>query len=222
MTLDWLVVSLRNVPQPPTLFWNLFLERGSQMREGTQQDDKTSTGFTRARFVMTQQDALLAMAKMTAKKPRAAALLNFLMSQMERGSDAIVINQKLIAKILSLSPRTIQYAITDLIEWNFIEVIRLHGPGAVAAYRINSNVAWVESRKDLCTAKFTATIVADFEDQPKDRKKTPLRKVPRLPDMPMPGDLLVDDEPKQRKPRKPRAKSQQNLFSEVAELEAHA
>jgi hypothetical protein len=128
---------------------------------------------------MAETEALFALSQMTTKKPRAAALLQFLMSKMG-DKNAVVINQKLIAKMMGVSPRTTQYAIADLVSWKWIEVVHLHGPGAVAAYVVNSNVAWAQSRSELHTSTFSATVVADFDDQPKDAKREKLQPIPAM------------------------------------------
>jgi DNA-binding transcriptional regulator YhcF (GntR family) len=150
------------------------------MRTPAQDGAKTDGGgsFGRANFVMYEKDALLLFSKMMAKKPRAASLFAFLTANMG-DKNALVINQRLIAKMMGVSTRTVQYALAELVERNWVEVVHLHGPGSVAAYVVNSNVAWAQPRSELCYSTFSAEVIADFEDQPKVESKRKLNKMSR-------------------------------------------
>ncbi|MCW5287473.1 hypothetical protein [Verminephrobacter eiseniae] len=53
----------------------------------------------------------------------------------------------------------------DLVaEW-WVSVVKLNGPGTVSAYVVNDRVAWGERRDKLHLSAFSATVVADQEDQ---------------------------------------------------------
>jgi hypothetical protein len=132
------------------------------------------------RWVQTERKAHEAWASLIAKKPRAAMLLHHLVAQMGH-QNAVVVSQKTLSKLMSCALRTVQYAIADLVEERWITVVRLNGPGTVSAYVVNDRVAWGQPRDQLRLSVFSATVVADFEDQPSDTlKHSDLRRVPTL------------------------------------------
>lgn len=113
-------------------------------------------------------------------KPRAGILLHHLVARVGN-SNAVVVSQKTLAKLMKCSLRTIQYAITDLADGNWIQVVRLNGPGTVAAYVLNDRVAWGQSRNKLHMSTFSATVIADFEDQDAvSLSNSALRQIPSL------------------------------------------
>jgi hypothetical protein len=132
------------------------------------------------RWVQTERKAHEAWASLIAKKPRAAMLLHHLVAQMGH-QNAVVVSQKTLSKLMSCALRTVQYAISDLVEERWITVVRLNGPGTVSAYVVNDRVAWGQPRDQLRLSVFSATVVADFEDQASDTlEHSDLRRIPTL------------------------------------------
>lgn len=118
---------------------------------------------------------------LTARKPRAGQLLLILVARMgER--NAVGISQKTIAKLMRCSVDTVQRAVRDLAEENYVQVVRMNGPGTVAAYVVNDRVAWGQPRDELRLSVFSATLVADAADQPQSviEDTRPLKALPRL------------------------------------------
>ncbi|RYF03137.1 MAG: helix-turn-helix domain-containing protein, partial [Oxalobacteraceae bacterium] len=74
----------------------------------------------------------------------------------------------------------------DLAEENYVQVVRMNGPGTVAAYVVNDRVAWGQPRDELRLSVFSATLVADAADQPESviNDTRPLKKLPRM----LPGE----------------------------------
>ena len=134
----------------------------------------------KASWVQTDRATHEAWAMLTTAKPRAGILLHHLVARVSN-SNAIVVSQKTLAKLMKCSLRTIQYAISDLAEGNWIQVVRLNGPGTVAAYVVNDRVAWGKSRDQLHTSTFSATVIADYEDQDlASLSNSALRQIPSL------------------------------------------
>jgi hypothetical protein len=76
---------------------------------------------------------------------------------------------------------TVQRAIKDLVVEKWIEVVKLNGPGTVSAYVVNDRVAWGQPRDQLRLSVFSATVVADFDDQaPDSLEHSDLRRIPTL------------------------------------------
>jgi len=67
--------------------------------------------------------------------------------------------------MLGVTDRTVRTAIADLVAERWISVVKMNGPGTVSAYVVNSQVAWAEKRENMRFAVFSATVIADQEDQ---------------------------------------------------------
>jgi len=134
---------------------------------------------SRNTWVQTERKAHEAWADMIAKRPRAAQLMHRLVACMGR-QNAVVISQKLLAQMMGVTDRTVRNAIADLVADRWISVVKLNGPGTVAAYVINDQVAWGESRQNLSTSVFSASVVADKSDQESKLIGSELRRIPTL------------------------------------------
>jgi len=120
----------------------------------------------RKTWVQTERKAHEAMVKLIRERPRAAMLLNCLIARMGH-QNAVVVSQKVLAKLVGVGERTIKRAVKDLVERHFIQVVQLNGPGTVNAYVVNDRVAWQDRRGTMKKySTFSANIVADVEDQP--------------------------------------------------------
>lgn len=97
--------------------------------------------------------------------PKAGIVLHQLVGLIQPNCDpAVVISQRLLAKMCKMGTRTLQRILQRLEDGNWIQIVRL-GPGTVKAYRINSRVAWPRKRSDISYASFSGTIIADWDDQ---------------------------------------------------------
>jgi hypothetical protein len=125
--------------------------------------------------------------------------MHHLVAQMG-DQNAVVVSQKILAKLMGVSERTIRSAITDLVAERWIQVVRLNGPGTVAAYVVNDQVAWGQPRDQLRLSRFSAVVVADAEDQDTlTIESGDLRRIPTL----FPGERQLpsgDGEPPPSQP----------------------
>ena len=153
----------------------------------------------RKAWVQTERAAHEAWAGLIARKPRAAMLLHHFVALMgER--NAVVISQKTLAKMLGVTDRTVRSAITDLVAERWVSVVKLNGPGTVSAYVVNDRVAWGERRDKLPLSVFSATVVADLDDQDEALLgHSGLRRIPSL----YPGDMQLPSGPGQEPPSQP-------------------
>lgn len=146
----------------------------------------TPTNNKPGQWVQTERKAHEAWAQVWMSKPRAAALMHLLVSQMQ--NNAVVISQKLLAKLMGCSLRTIQYASADLVAEKWIQVVRLNGPGTISAYVINDRVAWGQPRNELRLSVFSAAVVADYSDQDAITLEAgALRRIPTI----FPGEIQM-------------------------------
>lgn len=149
-------------------------------------------------WVQTERKAHEAWAGLIARKPRAAMLLHHLVAQMGH-QNAVVVSQKTLAKLLGVNERTVRRAVTDLVEERWIQVVRL-GRGKEAAYVVNSRVAWGQPRDQLRLSVFSATVIADFDDQDEALLgHGDLRRIPTL----YPGEQQLPTGPGEEPPSQP-------------------
>lgn len=130
-------------------------------------------------WVQTERKAHEAWARFCLRKPTASALLHHLVAQMGH-QNAVVVSQKTLAKLMGIHERTVRRAVADLVEDCWIQMVRI-GKGKEAAYVVNDRVAWGQPRDELRLSIFSATIVADIEDQDTAAlEHSDLRRIPSL------------------------------------------
>ena len=115
-------------------------------------------------WVQTERSGHEAWARLAIKSPIAAAVMHTLTARMG-DKNAVVISQKTIAALLGVTDRSVRTAVQLLTAEQWVQVIRLNGPGTVCAYVVNSRIAWAERRDKLCLSVFSANVVADADDQ---------------------------------------------------------
>lgn len=132
-------------------------------------------------WVQTERAAHESWAALIIDAPRAAALMHILVAHMGE-QNAVVINQKTLAKIAKCSRDTVIRSLATLKQYNWIQVVKLNGPGTVSAYVVNDRIAWTQGRNSKYLSVFSAAVVADSDDQePLDiENKTNLRRIPAL------------------------------------------
>ena len=169
-------------------------------------------------WVQTERKAHEAWAGLIARKPRAAELLHHLVAQMGP-QNAVVVPQKVLAKMMGRSIDTVQRALRDLEAEHWIQVVKMNGPGTVAAYVVNDRVAWGQPRDQLRLSVFSATVVADAEDQdPLTLEHGDLRRIPTL----YPGERQLPSGPGEEPPSQPAIPGMEvdlPALNEQAELE---
>jgi hypothetical protein len=150
-------------------------------------------------WVQTERKAHEAWANLIARKPSAAMLLHHLVAQMGH-QNAVVVPQKVLAKLMGRSIDTVQRAIRDLEAERWIQVVKMNGPGTVAAYVVNDRVAWGQPRDQLRLSVFSAAVVADADDQdPLTLEHSDLRRIPTL----YPGERQLPTGPGEDPPSQP-------------------
>lgn len=134
------------------------------------------------RWIQTDRASHEAWGRLSVSKPRAAALMHYLVAQMGH-SDAVVASWATLASISGMSVATVRRAIADLRSERWIEVIQIGGKGAANAIVINSRVAWTQERDKLRYARFSAEVLARSDEQ-EEISQDPLRQIPTL----LPGE----------------------------------
>jgi hypothetical protein len=118
-------------------------------------------------------------AALVLKHPRSAQLMHILCAHV--GShNAVVIGQKTLARLMGCTDRTVRNALVPLLAGKWLQVVQVGAAATVNAYVINDRVAWTESRDQIGRlSAFTATVIADAEDQPPGTvNQAPLLRLP--------------------------------------------
>lgn len=150
-------------------------------------------------WVQTERKAHEAWASLIGRKPRAAELLHHLVAQMGH-QNAVVVPQKVLAKLMGRSIDTVQRALRDLEAERWIQVVKMNGPGTVAAYVINDRVAFQGKRENMRFSLFSANVIADADDQdPLTLEHSELRRIPTL----FPGERQLPHGPGEDPPSQP-------------------
>lgn len=128
-------------------------------------------------FAMVEKQALFDMDALMKKDVHAARILMLLVRHLESGSEGVVVvSNKGLQKMLSISESTVARAMRLLIAGNWVQRMRIGGAHALA---VNKAVAWVGPRGEMDKAVFSATVIAIREEQEtKALETTKLKKVP--------------------------------------------
>lgn len=155
--------------------------------------EHSATHVTLARpgrtFIQTERATHEAWARLILASNRSAQLMHILCAQLDDTTNAVVISQKTLAKLMNCTERTIRNSLQPLINGHWIQVVQIGQAGTVNAYVVNSTVAWTKGRDDLHLSSFHARVIADAEEQkPGTVEMTgKLRTVPLL----YPGELQL-------------------------------
>jgi DNA-binding transcriptional regulator YhcF (GntR family) len=158
----------------------------------------TPVSHKTGQWVQTERKAHEAWAGLIARKPRAAQLLHHLVAQMGH-QNAVVVSQGVLAKLMGCSVETVKRAVRDLSSEGWMQVVRI-GKGKEAAYVVNDRVAWGQPRDQLRLSTFSATVIADIDDQePETLEHRDLRRIPTL----YPGEQQLPSGPGLAPPSQP-------------------
>lgn len=160
---------------------------------GTSADNKPG------QWVQTERKAHEDWAALIGRKPKAAALLHHLVAKMGQ-QNAVVISQKTLSLLMGCSLDTVQRALRVLVDERWIQIVKMNGPGTVAAYVVNDRVAWGQPRDQLRLSVFSATVVANSDEQDAHTlENVALRRIPSL----FPGERQLPSGDGQEPPSQP-------------------
>ncbi len=165
----------------------------------TQPSSLGAPAVGRNKWVQTDRAAHEAWGRLAIRKPRAAAVLHFLVSKMGN-QNAIVISQSALAKLTGCSLATLKRAVVDLKAENWIDVRRIGPTGTACAYLVNDWVAWGQPRDQLHMSMFRANVIIDADEQDDaDLSPKKLRRIPTL----YPGEYQLPTGPGEDPPSQP-------------------
>ena len=138
-------------------------------------------------WVQTERAAHEAWGRLTVSSPRAAALMHYLVAEMDE-SAAVVASHATLAALSGMSTSTVKRAIADLKAGNWVQALQLGGKGGALAFVVNSRVGWATKRNKMHMAAFTAKVLASGQEQEPDYLDgPPLHRLPVL----APGEMQL-------------------------------
>lgn len=112
-------------------------------------------------WLQADKKAHQAMWQLGLKHPMALAVLHFLTSRMDRGTNGVVMSAQALAQTMGIAQRTVQNSIKILDDARFIQILK---SGKSNVYVINHQVAWQGSR-GMRHASFGAEILLTEVEQ---------------------------------------------------------
>lgn len=154
-------------------------------------------------WVQTERKAHEAWADLIRKSPLAAQVMHVLTARVGE-SNAVVISQKNLARLVKGSERGVRNALQLLCDDSWIEIRQIGGRGTVNAHVINDRVAWSGKRDGIRYSLFSANVIVSDDEQPdvtEIGKQSPLRRLPMIgegqipsgPGLPPPSQPFLDD-----------------------------
>lgn len=141
---------------------------------------KITSDLPKTTWVQTERSAHEAWGRLTVSSPRAAALMHYLVAEMDE-SAAVVASHATLAAISGMSASTVKRAIADLKAGNWVQVLQIGGKGGALAFIVNSRVGWAARRDKLHMAAFTAKVLAAGQEQETGYLDAPpLHRLPML------------------------------------------
>jgi hypothetical protein len=112
-------------------------------------------------WLQSDKKAHQAMWQFGLKNPTGIAVLHFLTSRLNRGTNGVVISYEAISQAMGIAKRTAQNSIASLADAKFLQVLK---SGKSNVYIINSQVAW-QGVRGMRYAAFNAEIVVSEVEQ---------------------------------------------------------
>lgn len=133
-------------------------------------------------WVQVDRKAMERWARLTMDSPRAAAVMQVMVSRMGR-NNALVASQATLAGYSGCSVATLKRALDVLRSQGWLDVKRIGPTGTACAYIVNSRVAWSGPRDGIRYALFDATVLISDAEQPDVAAigtEAPLEQIPEM------------------------------------------
>jgi DNA-binding MarR family transcriptional regulator len=126
-------------------------------------------------FVQLYRENLEDLSMLARKNAMATSILFFFFKIIDR-QNSVIISQTTLAEHFNVSRMTIATSIKALEQSGFIKILRT---GGSSAYLINSDVVWTTYNDKRSTAKFTAQVMVNLNEQTaKTRREAKTKSVP--------------------------------------------
>lgn len=138
-----------------------------EIRKRAEDEEKKAKFSPFSRWTQFNLEHTQKMMWLQLKHPKAAAILSFLIDQMDK-YNAVICSYKVLTEILDVSTETIRKSIKVLKENGFLAVLK---SGSSNVYAINDSVFWKSWGKNRLYSKFPANVVLSETEQEKFYKE---------------------------------------------------
>jgi len=146
----------------------------------SQESQESHTEKDNYDFVQVSRQYLKQMRSLARKSPLAHEILYYLVENMGRTTNAVVVSYVTLCEVTGVSRPTIGRAIKLLKDDNWIDAVKI---GNATAYCVNARAFWQAGRHQKKYAIFQATIIASESEQDgnfREKAKEPLTYIPVL------------------------------------------
>ena len=164
-------------------------DRNRKQHETSESHD--SDGFENRNFdfVQVSRSYIKEMRMLVRKSPIAHEILYYLVENMGRTTNAVVVSYATLCEITERSRPTVARAIKLLKEDNWIDAVRI---GNATAYAINARIFWQAGRNQKKYAIFSATVIASESEQDKGFREKSKEKLTYIPIIEKQSRVLLD------------------------------
>ena len=113
-------------------------------------------------FVQLSRGYLRQMRILAKKSPLAHEILYYLVENMGRTTNAVVVSYITLCEVTGVSRASVARAIKILKDDNWVDAVKV---GSATAYCVNARAFWQAARNQKHYAKFAATIIASESEQ---------------------------------------------------------
>lgn len=110
--------------------------------------------------------------KLTSENKIAAELFFFLIENMDKRTNSLIVSQESISEVLGYKRTAIYTAIKHLIEGKYVQVLK---SGVNNVYCVNADIVWTKRADNLYHARFNTTVYLTSSEQD-DEQKTKIKK----------------------------------------------
>ncbi len=146
------------------------------MSQGTPPDE--TAGSHNYDFVQVSRGYLQQMRQLARKSPIAHEILYYLVENMGRTTNAVVVSYQTLGEVTGVSRPSVGRAIKLLKDDNWIDTIKI---GNATAYGVNARAFWQSGRNQKKYAVFSATVIASESEQDKGYHNKAKEKLTYIP-----------------------------------------
>ena len=105
--------------------------------------------------------------KLNEKSPTAANLFFFLVENMDKRTNSLVVSQDALCEILNCTRMTVYNVVKLLVEEKYVQVLKI---GVNNVYCINADIVWTKRADELYHARFNAAVYLTSSEQDNETK----------------------------------------------------
>jgi hypothetical protein len=131
-------------------------------------DKKTGELFEgNAPFFQFREHNFKMIRKLTSENKIAAELFFFLIENMDKRTNSLIVSQDSLSEVLGYKRTAIYTAIKHLIEGKYVQVLK---SGVNNVYCVNADIVWTKRAENLYHARFNTTVYLTSSEQDNEQK----------------------------------------------------